>query len=460
MNSARALLQFDFDADAFARWAPRSIPISPEIKSDLERIHREHGDGFIVPEREDLRKIYDVFFNAIRTRSLYAEFNSPKRIGRLARALTYSEDNLPRIVDTPELRDALELIEDHFRVSVLIDVFRALLEAWDAWGVGLLRAFVKKHLETYDGCRSFVQKLRSNVRWYCEDNGTTRLAMNLLRDQVKLSNVWSYLNLQDHTQTQGYGYFGAVGEAYVALNRRLDRESVADIVKFVEMHRDDRTNRTIVSGIIEKFGIDAPETSRQPVQSYALRNWKDPRIAGGDVRWREISVEARRIFTRWITKEDLRFFFDVVAQACNDDKFAYRKAFWLAYLGRIDSCRIVLHGNAEYIFRNNRYYQEQKRSIARLRGASSDQHAFIIQMGGHTFVEFSTTGACYVYDNARRPFRMGDSDYHMSELRNKLSAEHRVIHFKSENYYWQANLALWIDSTLGIAQVHSYQLEG
>ena len=421
MSSARDLLQFDFDADEFARRTPRPNAIPQEIIANLERIGREHNGISEPPDREDSAEIYHLFFNAIRTGRLRIECDSLRRIRRLAWALTYSEDGLPRIVDTPNLRDALQLIDDRFRISMLLGVFDALLKAWDAWGAGLLRAFVRRHLANYDGRRISIQNLRANLEWYCEENGATQLAMNLLRTQEKLSDVWSYLNLPDYTHD--YRYFGAVAEAYVALNRHLDRESVADIVTFVKTHRDDKTSRAIVSRIIERLGMGASEDLRQPVQSYVFKEWKDPRLAGGDVRWRGVSDEARQIFTRWITAEDIRFFFDVVAQACNDRKFAYRKAFWLAYFEHISFCRPVLGRNVHRLLRNNpqaiQYYRE--RQPGRLTGGTPDQHAFIIQMGDHTFVEFSTAGACYVYDNARRPFDLGDSEYDMIQLRNQES---------------------------------------
>ena len=458
MSSARDLLQFDFDADEFARRTPRPNAIPQEIIANLERIGREHNGISEPPDREDSAEIYHLFFNAIRTGRLRIECDSLRRIRRLAWALTYSEDGLPRIVDTPNLRDALQLIDDRFRISMLLGVFDALLKAWDAWGAGLLRAFVRRHLANYDGRRISIQNLRANLAWYCEENGATQLAMNLLRTQEKLSDVWSYLNLPDYTHD--YRYFGAVAEAYVALNRHLDRESVADIVTFVKTHRDDKTSRAIVSRIIERLGMGASEDLRQPVQSYVFKEWKDPRLAGGDVRWRGVSDEARQIFTRWITAEDIRFFFDVVAQACNDRKFAYRKAFWLAYFEHISFCRPVLGRNVHRLLRNNpqalQYYRE--RQPGRLTGGTPDQHAFIIQMGDHTFVEFSTAGACYVYDNARRPFDLGDSEYDMIQLRNQESAEHRVIHSNSEAYLWQGKFESWIRSELGTNPLRSYRL--
>ena len=335
----------------------------------------------------------------------------------------------------------------------------SILKAWDERGARVCYAHLsERHLADYDGRRRFVLNLRDNLAWYCEENGATRVAMSLSREQVKLSDVWSYLNLPDYTH--GYRYFGAVAEAYVTINRRLDRESVADLVNFVEMHRDDQTSRAIVSRTIENLGIDAPEDLRQPVQSYVFREWQDPRLAGGVVRWREVSDDARQIFTRWITAEDIRFFFDVVAQACNDRQFAYRKAFWMAYFEHISFCRPVLGRNVHRLLRNNpqalEYYRE--RQPATLTGGTFDQHAFIIQMGNHTFVEFSTAAACYVYDNTRTPFRLGQSEYSMSELRNRSQNVYRQSHIGSERDYWQREFAQWIRRELGIEWIPSNRL--
>ena len=459
MSSARDLLQFDFDADEFARRTPRPNAIPQEIIANLERIGREHNGISEPPDREDSAEIYHLFFNAIRTGRLRIECDSLRRIRRLAWALTYSEDGLPRIVDTPNLRDALQLIDDRFRISMLLSVFHALLKAWDASGAGLLRAFVRRHLADYDGRRRSIQNLRANLAWYCEENGATQLAMSLLRDQVNLSDVWSYLNLPDYTHD--YRYFSIVGKAYVRHhfenNHRLERGTVADIVEFAKRHGDDDTNRAILSRTIEKLGIDAPKHLRQPVQSYVLGKWEDPRISVNVAKWSGVSDEAKRIFTRWITKEDLRFFFDVVAKECNDPKFAYRKAFWLAYVEHISFCRPVLGRNVRRLLRNNsqalEYYR--KRQPATLTGGTYDQHAFIIQMGDHTFVEFSTAGACYVYDNASRPFDLGDSEYDMIQLREQLAAKHRVIHSNSEQYRWQGEFAQWIRRELGIEPMRS-----
>ncbi len=459
MNSAKILLQFNFDATSFAARAPRPDIIPKEQLETLEKIIKTHdGPNSDLPNRENLRQVYRQFITT-PTGKLSSEFDSLRRIRQLAWTLTYSENELPRIVDTPSLQNALQLIENQFRTSMLLGIFNALLQAWDTPNAALLRAFLKKHLTDYTGSRKFVQKLKANIAWYCEENSSTNLAMYLIRSPNKLSNVWTFLELPDYMHS--YTYFGAVATSYTTFNNQIDIEYVKDVIAFVKKHNNDKTSRIVLSKLIEKLGSEATADLRQLVQSYVLQKWQDPRIAGADVRWRDVSDKARQIFTKWVTEEDIRFFFDVVAKACNDQKFAYRKAFWLAYFEEITFCRPVLRKNAEYLFRHDpqalQYYRD--RQPATLKGGTSDQHAFIIQMGEYTFVEFSTAGACYVYQNSDLPFEVGDSEYRMDELRSLSWAEHRVIHNGSEKYSWQDGFASWLEREIGIEPVRSYRLE-
>lgn len=453
MNSAKKILEFDFNVDVFARRAPQPPKPNQQNLDILEEIVKKHGDAdHKSPDREDLHQIYRIFTQASRNEKLRQEFGTAKRIRQLSWALTFSENKQPRIIDTPQLQDALQLIENRFRTSALFGVFNALMQAWDTPNADMLRVFVKKHLSKYNGTRKSVQKLKTNMDWYCEKDGAAKLAEAL----SKLSDVWSFLDLPDYMHT--YPYFGAVAKSFVSCNKNINRDVWTDVSNFLERHNNDKTSRPVLSGVIKKLDINDPENLRQLVQSYVLREWQDPRIAGADVRWRDVSPEARRIFTQWLTEADLEFFFGIVAKVCNDPKFAYRKAFWLAYLDHITFCRPVLRKNAEYLFRDNQHYQDQKKSIATLNGGGNNQHAFIIQIGKYTFVEFSTSAACYIYDNAKLPFNYDDSEYTMKTstwhshktLRNQRLAKLRVSHVNAEKYSWQKKLETWIFNELGI----------
>lgn len=470
MNSAKKIFDFDFNPDAFTRRAPQ--PSKPDQKNlnILKDIVVKHGNGdYKPPNREDLRQIYNLFIQASQSNRLYQEFDTSKRIRQLTWTLTFSEKKQPRIVDNlSHLHDALQIIGERFRISNLSGIFNALLQTWDTPNASMLRTFIKKHLTDYNGKRKFAQELKTNMKWYYKENSTRQLATELLRSNKKLSDVWLFLDLPDHTQT--YRYFGAVAEAFISSIRHLDREVLADVINFLGKHNNDKTNRSILSELIEKLGLDASEHIRAPVQSYVLREWQDPRITGADVRWRGVSPETRNIFTKWLTEADLEFFFDIVVKACNDQKFAYRKAFWFAYLENITFCRPVLRENVEKLIQDNpealQFYRERQPAI--LKSGNSNQHAFIIQMGEYTFVEFSTSAACYVYHSSKMSFRLDSSEYTMNTshnrrvntLRNIALVDHRVNHVGSEKYSWQRKLESWIYNELGVEPQRSYQLLG
>ena len=454
MNSAKKLLQFNFNLDAFARRAPQPSKLSQQNLKILKEIVEKHGNAdYELPDREDLQQVYQLFTRANQSDKLDQEFASRKRIRQLTWVLTFSDKNQSRIVDNPsQLRNALQLIEEHFRISHVPGIFNALLETWGTPNTKILRAFIKEQLTDYSGKRKFAQELKTNMSWYCEENSATQLAMEMLGSNRKLSDVWSLLELPEYMNT--YPYFGAVAKAFVS-SISLDREVFADVINFLEKHNNEDTNRSILSDVIVKLGLDASEHIRAPVQSYVLRQWQDPRIAGADVKWRGVSSEARKIFTKWLTEADLEFFFDIVAKACNDPKFTDRKAFWLAYLEHIDFCRPVLRRNAEYLFADDpqalQYYRDRK--PATLKG-SSKADVFIIQIREYTFVEFSTEGACYVYQNRNLPFELSDTVQHLKKLKNMSSSVYRQPHYSS----WQEKFESWIYNKLGIRPQRSYRI--
>lgn len=467
MTSIKELLQFNFDALSFGRRAynvSNNQPTLDKLIDRLKEIEDRHRAGMRKGARpEDIPQIYRRFVQASKTGTLRKDFTNLSSARKLAWALTYCENHSPYdqeiVNNVRRLKNALELIEEHFSTSALLGIFDTLLQVWNTKNAEMLREFLKKQLTNYDGRSRFIQKLKADIACYCEEDGAIRLAGNMHRDQKNMADVWTHLELPNHMH--GYRYFGIVARAYITRNTRLGRPFVEDIVRFVRMHDNDKNRRVLLNKLIELLGNDASERLRQPVQSYVLQEWQDPRLPDSAISWRDVSDNAKRIFERWITKEDLRLFFDVVAKACNDDKFEYRKDFWMSYLEHITFCRPVLRKNAESILRKNpealQYYQTRR--PATLKGGTQDQHAFIIQMHNHTFVEFSTAGACYIYRDARSPFRMDASVYYMGRLRRPEQAVHRVIHSGSERYSWQRKFRDWISRNLGIRQSGKYLSE-
>ncbi len=428
MKSAKKSLKFDFNADVFARRAPGPMKISQSMCDLIGKIVDKYGNKNDSPVQKRHRQTYFRFIDT-HLRKLPEKFDTFSRVRRLAQALTYSENELPRIVDTREICYALQLIERRLSMGALRGVRSAFRQAQNSQYVQILGAFLKKY-----------------------QNGP-----QLPHSWMKLANILHNFKLPDYTY--GYRYFGAVAGASKSISRPCDKSSVTDIVKFAaEEHQDDQTNREILSELIEQLGNNTCEHLRQPIQSYALQNWKEPRIAGAN--WKYISNKAQCIFTQWIIEKDFYFFFDVIPKTVNVFEFEARKAFWLAYFEYISFCRLVLHEGNEGLFRDNQqdfqYYRDRR--PATLVGGAQNQHALIIEIGDYIFVEFSIAPMCYVYNKADRPFPLNAPSYKINELRNTMPT-HRENRFDLENDSWQSRLASWIATKLGIKPLRSYRFD-
>lgn len=480
MNRAAELLGFKFRADEFVRLVPKPTENTNAMKI-LSDIIDKHGDsGPIIPAGEAYRRFMSNAPQDIEI--LRLAFGSPRQVRKLAFSLSYCESKTPYnvpIVQTPFLSFALQLIDEHFcdNYGMLLGLFNTLLKNWSSSGASRVRAFIKSKISNYDGKRKTLLAIRNNSEWYLDERGPIPLATKMLGEGEKLSDVWEILSLPDYMR--GYEYFGMVATQYVntLLRQGLAVENIEDVIKFLELHNDKKTDKRILSEIITKLGSEASYDYRDALKPYVLNSLGDPALLGYWQSWENASEyekttleEARQIFNGWLTQEFIHLFFE----AARDP---YRKAFWLAYAKYIGSFKVVGSSYIRYRFlQDERLRDILKGRFAILEGAAEGQVAFIFRIKNYTFVEFGKKGAAfyaYLDTNPLAP-KMDKQRYSMSELRHSRmpslikkdyiygryyhQKEGRYPHFQSERYYWQDNLRRWIEDKLGISPTHSYRI--
>lgn len=432
--TARDLLNIKFNPDSFAKSFSIRKFDEHSIKL-LENILKKHSVAINSPSPEDIKAVYDLFIRAINEDKL-SQFESPRRCRKLAWAMTYI------IKEKSHLEIAINMIDKNYRPSCMLGIFDSLLFLWENENIDILQIFLKKHLAEYEGKNKLLNILKLNQDYYCNKDSLTKAVISMQRQKIQLSEIWEWLGLPE--KMHGYSYFGELGLAFIALSSSLNRPFIEDVVRFLKKHNNDQKNKKIVSILIEKLGIDAEEFVREPLQAYALQKWLDPRFVGGDVKWYDISEEARNIFIGWLNKKNLVIFFDVVAKACNDEKFADRRDFWLSYIRYISFCRPILRSDTKRYLTND--LNDPIVNQSNLIGGTRDQNVFIIQMGDYIFVEFSTVGACYVYHKDDCPFLLNKMRYRIEEFRDWDKARYRQVHIGS----WEYSLSAWIQEKLGI----------
>ena len=136
---------------------------------------------------------------------------------------------------------------------------------------------------------------------------------------------------------------------------------------------------------------------REKLKPLALDRLGDPRLPRNDNHWQGVAKEAKDEFIRWLSREDIDFFFEHVLPRGSDPHG--RKDFWLRYVRAVKRSRPLLNPLDR---RRLRIVQLRKsQELGHYGSVDGVTSAFLLDFGELLVIEFSAKGnACYVY---RRP---------------------------------------------------------
>ncbi len=135
--------------------------------------------------------------------------------------------------------------------------------------------------------------------------------------------------------------------------------------------------------------------------------WKSPNLRDANMlsKWSDIDRPIWQMVNGWVNRKNLRAFFEILSKRHDADKGRFN--FWIKYVDQIEYTRFVFGGatNQSNSPDVKKLRDEEKGVSSILDGATKNLDAFIIQIRGHTFVEFSMNGnAAFLYRNGRLPF--------------------------------------------------------
>lgn len=188
--------------------------------------------------------------------------------------------------------------------------------------------------------------------------------------------------------------------------------------------------------------VSPPEAVQSHLTESIVGAYGDPRLIHGGV-WAAFPPNLRSVLLRWLTREDMRFFCDVITQTQSDHQWPPRRDFWLRLFEerRIDEAWVAFGGvareHAKQHYKGTGAFNIDKRFAKQLdRGGSTS--LLIMRIGNKIVVD-----GCHSYKT--HIFRVNDSTapklyqtiYHCDDVmrRSALSKAHNHI----------PNWQLWIE---------------
>lgn len=189
---------------------------------------------------------------------------------------------------------------------------------------------------------------------------------------------------------------------------------------------------------------DIDEAARVPIINFALGSMEfgDPRVYSA--RWVGLGDKAIDCFISWLSREDIKLFFDLVIDRASDSQG--RKRFWLRWTPQLKRSWVLLSGqDQEQVRVKLQHRQDKIPSYGFL--DSPGASAFLLDFGTVVVVEFSQSGhASYLYPRAVaedlfQDFYRRDRRWSIDELKRRnlvrQNAARRLEHRHYRHKQWQ-----------------------
>lgn len=193
--------------------------------------------------------------------------------------------------------------------------------------------------------------------------------------------------------------------------------------------------REAVECLLRAWGDKTPpEDLRADLSERIISAYNDPRTHNGGI-WTGFSSELRAILLRWLTKQDMLFFCDVVTHTQPNHMWAPRRDFWLSLYedGRIDEAWVAFGSAARNYARDNLMRtgaSDINRRFGRQHDRGSGTSLLIMRIGRKIVVDGCHSYKTHIFSmNEPSAPELYGRDYYCDTIRLKshLSRPHHPI---------------------------------
>ena len=292
---------------------------------------------------------------------------------------------------------ALELLNNNWKNMFFNGLAFYLLNSWHSIEPDfrtLTTQLLMRKLEEYSDSNRRYNLWKNRLNLF-DSNGPTRMAAMLSAKRMNIEEAPTLLGFKESSIKQSY--YSDVIIKYIANNGITDRDSIEDIF---ELHNLDRTKKLVFAYLIEKEDQIGDGLRRAQLCRFANTQLGDVTLATSWAPFAgatETDVQklkkAMQLVNMWFAQQIIESFFEI----CVQDK--ERKNFWLKYVNNISAFKIIGSTTTKRLLQSNSKIGSMfLRHYIETNSYSSQTSALVLFIKNKMIVEFSDTGALYVYN--------------------------------------------------------------
>lgn len=360
--------------------------------------------------------------------------------------------------DSKDYYFALSLLDNNWRNIYFNGLIFYLMNTWNSieaeYRDATSKLVTKKLREYTDNNKRY--KLLKNHTDLLEKAGPIRMAAIISAKKMNLTDAPIIMGFKNSIFKQSY--FSDVIIKFIESNNINDLDYIEDVL---QIHDLDRTKKLVFANLVEKADKIGDGLNRSILCRYINRILGDVTLAstwapfaGATHTEADKLKRTMKLVNMWFAQQIIEVFFEV----CVQDRD--RKNFWLKYVQYVSGFKIVGSTAIKRLLQNNNKIGGMfLRHFIETNQYSSQTAALVLFIKNKMIVEFSDTGALYVYNQNHNQVKLITSRQRSLNSTNDLKipsmqllieiSEWGSLYFNEEGRmthqgHWQSRLSSWI----------------
>lgn len=313
---------------------------------------------------------------------------------------------------------------------------------------------LNKKLKGYKGENKKYMAMKNHANLF-DEAGPRRLSALLSQKKQELTDAPTYFCNKPSTLSQSY--YSDVIVNFFETNIVTDLDIVESVL---DLHNSDRTKKLVFADLVQRIEKFGDELKRTQLCKFANRILGDITLtstwapfAGATERDAQKLKQAKQLVNLWFNRKIIETFFEV----CVQDRD--RKEFWLNYVEYVSSFKIAGSTATKRLLQgDSRVSGIFLPRFIETDSYSSQTSALVLFIRNKMIVEFSDTGALYVYNHDHRQVKLVTGRKGISNTADlKITSMNNLITISDWGYttnyeegrmthqgHWQSRLNGWM----------------